>query len=190
MKMFIAFVFLCSVSVLFFSCGTPQSGGELTITTSSVEARELFLQGRDKYDNVEFAVARELFDQAIAKDPNFAMAYLYRTLNTGDLDESRKFLGKALALLEQITPGESEFILYYQAIFDGDGPQQKVHLEKLQQLLPNDPHVLYEFGILKGNLIVVSKITFLYLTSIIVFLFLSTALISKPVGNKLLFTSE
>jgi Tfp pilus assembly protein PilF len=52
--------------------------GEMPITTSSKEALKLFSAGVDKMENIERAVAAILFDQAIKKDPEFALAYLYR----------------------------------------------------------------------------------------------------------------
>ncbi|HEU4905816.1 MAG TPA: hypothetical protein VFT19_06840, partial [Solirubrobacterales bacterium] len=51
---------------------------ELTITTSSKPALALFEQAREKLDNLETAAAAPLLDEAIQKDPDFAMAYAYR----------------------------------------------------------------------------------------------------------------
>ena len=51
---------------------------EVPITTSSKEALNYFLDGRDKFDNNEFVAAASLFDKAIQTDPNFAIAYYYR----------------------------------------------------------------------------------------------------------------
>jgi tetratricopeptide (TPR) repeat protein len=56
-------------------------------------------------------------------------------------------MNKALALTDQVSEGEAEFIFYYQAAFNGDGSKQKEHLDKLEQLHPNDRYVLYQLGI-------------------------------------------
>ncbi len=147
MKYFSTLILFVSVSVFLISCNLSQPDGEMTITTNSAEARELFLQAREKFHNVEFVAAGELLDKAIAMDPNFALAYLYRSLIVGDLNESRNYLGKALALRDQISEGEAEYILYYQALLDGNGAKQKAQLQKLEQLLPNDPYVLLQYGV-------------------------------------------
>ena len=57
--------------------------GELPITTASKPALALFQQAREKMDNAETTAAAPLLDQAIQKDPNFAMAYAYRAFAGG-----------------------------------------------------------------------------------------------------------
>jgi len=116
----------------------------MAITTSSDEARELFLKGREEYDNIEFADAMNLFDQAIALDPDFALAHNYRALTSGSFKEAIVFLDKAVVLTDRVSEGEAEFILY-NAAFD-DGTKQKKHLDRLEQLLPRDRYVLTELG--------------------------------------------
>jgi len=77
--------------------------GEMTITTSSDEALKLFLDGRDKLDNIETAAAAPLFDKAIEKDPNFALAYLYRSQSGGGFKIFRKNLEKAVSLADKVS---------------------------------------------------------------------------------------
>jgi Tfp pilus assembly protein PilF len=50
---------------------------EMPITTKSDEARKIFLQARQLFDNIRFDEARELFSKAIEKDPDFTLAHLY-----------------------------------------------------------------------------------------------------------------
>ncbi|HET8644040.1 MAG TPA: hypothetical protein VFO85_01050, partial [Vicinamibacteria bacterium] len=45
------------------------AGEKIPITTSSEEARKLYLQGRDLVEKLRGADARPLFEQAAAKDP-------------------------------------------------------------------------------------------------------------------------
>lgn len=115
--------------------------GEITITTSSEEALELFLEGRDKSDNIEFAAAALLFDQAIQKDPEFAMAYLYRSGSGGGFRIFRQNLEKSVSLVDKVSEGEKHLILYSQAQADGDGAKRKEHLDQLLKLFPNDKRV-------------------------------------------------
>ena len=78
--------------------------------TSSVEAYDLFLQGRHLYDRLEFGRAAELFRQAVARDSTFARAHGYLAMTyanlpvfgSGSLDSvlalSRASANRALAL--------------------------------------------------------------------------------------------
>jgi len=55
---------------------TRSGGDKIPITTSSNEARKLYLEGRDLLEKLRATDARHLFEQAAAKDPNFALAYV------------------------------------------------------------------------------------------------------------------
>src|SRR4029453_14155469 len=55
---------------------TAADGDKIPITTSSPEARKLYLDGRDLLEKLRATDARRLFEQAVAKDPNFALAYV------------------------------------------------------------------------------------------------------------------
>ena len=46
---------------------------EIPITTASKEALDFFIKGRDKVENLEMVAAAKFFDQAIEKDPSFAL---------------------------------------------------------------------------------------------------------------------
>src|SRR4029077_14179404 len=55
---------------------SAQTAGKIPITTSSNDARELYLKGRDLQETLRATDARNLYEQAVAKDPNFALAYV------------------------------------------------------------------------------------------------------------------
>ena len=74
--------------------------GEMPITTSSKEALKLFSAGVDKMENIERAAAVILFDQAIEKDPEFALAYLYRAHAGGGSKVFHQNLDKAVSLID------------------------------------------------------------------------------------------
>src|SRR5260370_36052287 len=69
--------------------------GELTITTSSKPALALFQQAREKMDNLETTAAAALLDEAVQKDPSFAMAYAYRAFAAAGFNLLRQNLDKA-----------------------------------------------------------------------------------------------
>ena len=52
---------------LFIYGTTFAQTGEISITTSSNEARELFIKGRDKQENIEFESAAKLLDRQSKK---------------------------------------------------------------------------------------------------------------------------
>ena len=55
---------------------TKQAAEKIPITTSSDEARTLYLKGRDLAEKLRATDARRLYEQAVAKDPNFALGYV------------------------------------------------------------------------------------------------------------------
>ena len=129
-------------AVFFFSsCKTQSPGNEMSITTSSKEALNFFIDGRDKFENFENASAASLFDKAIQTDPNFAMAYLYRSWSGGGSNIFRQNLDKAVTLIDKVSEGEKYQILYSQANADGNGQKQKEYLDQLLKLFPSDKRV-------------------------------------------------
>jgi tetratricopeptide (TPR) repeat protein len=125
---------------------------EIPITTSSKEALSLYISGRDKIENFETVSAAKLFDQAIQKDPEFAMAYLYRSQSGGGANVFRQNLDKAISLTSKVSEGERLQILYSQALANGNGLKQKEYLDQLLKLFPSDKRVhgmagLYYYGL-------------------------------------------
>jgi tetratricopeptide (TPR) repeat protein len=101
--------------------------------TGSKEALALYMQGRDKVENIEDPGT--LFEQAIQKDPNFAVAYLFVGKTNA---EFRKNVEKAVSLADKVSPGEKEWILAVKDQIDGNLAGRKAHLEQLVKLHPND----------------------------------------------------
>ena len=56
------------------------------VATESMEAYNLFLQGREAFEKWYYPDARRLLKMAVALDPEFAMAYLY--LGQADVAQS------------------------------------------------------------------------------------------------------
>ncbi|MGI8918045.1 MAG: tetratricopeptide repeat protein [Pyrinomonadaceae bacterium] len=113
---------------------------EMPLTTSK-EALALFIQGRDKAENLQDAGT--LFEQAIQKDPNFALAYLFAGRTN---QEFRKNVEKASSLIEKVSPGEKEWILAAKDQVDGNPPGRKMHLEQLLKLHPADKRAHSQMG--------------------------------------------
>ena len=102
---------------------------EIPITTSSPEARQLFVQAREKAENLELQQASKLVDQAIAKDPNFAMAYALRAEIEPGLAERQKDIEKAANLAENASPGEQAFIRAWRDQIEGNATAARQDVE-------------------------------------------------------------
>ena len=113
---------------------------EIPLTTSK-EALALFIQGRDKAENLQDAGT--LFEQAIQKDPNFAIAYLFAGRTN---QEFRKNVEKAVSLVDKVSPGEKEWILAAKDQADGNPAGRKMHLEQLLKLHPADKRAHSQMG--------------------------------------------
>ncbi|HLN72438.1 MAG TPA: tetratricopeptide repeat protein [Prolixibacteraceae bacterium] len=136
--------------VLFVLCALPfqlwAQNKEIPITTSSKEALDYFLQGRDKLENFENTAAAQLFDQAIAADSNFAMAYLYRSLAGGGLEVRMSNLEEAVARAKDVSEAEQNYISMVQAAYVGNSLKQNECLNKLLTDFPFDKRVRLEAG--------------------------------------------
>ena len=109
--------------------------GDMPLTASK-EALALFMQGLEKAENLEDPGT--LFDQAVQKDPNFAIGHLFAGQNNR---EAQKHLEIAVSLADKVSPGEREWILAAREQANGNPAGRIGHLEQLQKLYPNDKRV-------------------------------------------------
>jgi tetratricopeptide (TPR) repeat protein len=119
---------------------------EMPITTSSKEALALYCQGRDLFENSEDDAARVVLDQAVTKDPSFAMAHRMLAVMIGDDKAAREHLDKAQAQMDKLNPGEKLWLASTRAAMDADHVEQVRLHEELAKLFPGDKHVLYLTG--------------------------------------------
>jgi len=113
---------------------------EIPVTTKSDEARKIFVQARQLFDNIRFDEARELFSKAVEKDPDFALAHLYRAFtNTSDMD-FQSHLQKAAALAPKVSEGERLMIEATQADAENNPVKALQLSEQLVQKHPNDKY--------------------------------------------------
>ncbi|MBP1655961.1 MAG: Tetratricopeptide repeat protein [Bacteroidetes bacterium] len=134
-------------ALLLTSCAPPPPPTEIPITTSSDEARQLFIQGRDKAENLETAEAAKLFDQAIAKDPDFARAYLARAGAGGATEAVHANRERAKSLIDKVSPGERLLILRSVANASGQTALGKAYLDSLFAMFPKDKRLKYQMGL-------------------------------------------
>ena len=120
-------------------------------TTSSMEAYNYFLRGKDDYKKFLFEDARRYLEKAVELDPTFAFAYLYLAFTYDDLryadlrDEAYK---KAKAYSEKTTEKERLFIESAYAYFvDGDYEKGHQLLLDITQRFPKEKLGHYWLGL-------------------------------------------
>jgi tetratricopeptide (TPR) repeat protein len=116
----------------------PEVVKEIPITTASDEARDDFLKGRDLWERLLAQESYGHFQNAVVKDPDFAVAYVYLALSSPSNKEFFENLGKGVALADQVSEGERLWILGFQAGIDGDLAKREELCEKLVELYPED----------------------------------------------------
>jgi tetratricopeptide (TPR) repeat protein len=117
---------------------TSKARGKVPVTTKSKEARKLYLKGQEYGDQLRFHEARQFFEQATAKDPDFAMAHFRLAQNSPTPKEFWAHLNQAVALSDNATEGERLTILRLQASANADPAKALQHAEELVLKYPQD----------------------------------------------------
>jgi len=120
--------------------GADQQKLAKSYTTDS-EAYRLYLQGRfylNKRVGNEFDKAEGYFQQAIAKDPNFALGYvgLAEFISERDRPKAKEYIMRALALDNQLS--DAHATLGYQLMLDYDFAASERELKRAIELDPNN----------------------------------------------------
>lgn len=128
---------------------SAQSAGgaaKISITTSSVDARQLYLKGRAMGENLRAHDSREILQQAAAKDPSFALAHYSLALNSPTAKEFFAHLKEAVALSGKASEGERLMILGLQAGANADTKTQREYYEKLAAAYAGDERAHFLLG--------------------------------------------
>jgi tetratricopeptide (TPR) repeat protein len=119
----------------------------IPITTSSIEAKDLYLKGFKLEDNGELASAKDYYKKAIEKDTSFALAYMAIALLQTEYAERKKLMAKAVSLINNVSEGERLWIAGRNAFYgDGKREEELSFFEKLSALYPEDPVAQYLVG--------------------------------------------
>jgi len=110
--------------------------------TTDPEAYRLYLQGRfywNKREGKEFERAEGYFQQAVARDPNFALGYIGLADFKEDQDRPRKkvYIRRALEIDDQLA--EAHASLGYQYMMDYNWAESERELKRAIELNPNYP---------------------------------------------------
>jgi tetratricopeptide (TPR) repeat protein len=111
---------------------------KIPITTSSEDARRLYLEGRDLNEKLRATDARALFEKAAAKDPGFALAQVGLANTSGTAKEFFDAVSRATALTEKASEPEKLLICALDAGAKGEPARQKDCLTRLIAAVPDD----------------------------------------------------
>ncbi len=114
------------------------AAGKVPITTTSDEARQLYLKGRELLEKLRATDARKFYAEAAAKDPGFALAQLGLATSAGTAKEFFEAEKAAVAMAPSVSEGERLMILGLDAGVKADFPGQKGHYTKLVAAFPSD----------------------------------------------------
>jgi tetratricopeptide (TPR) repeat protein len=119
--------------------GKAKAGSiKIPITTSSPDAREAYLQGRDLLEKLRLTDSRTYFTKAAALDPDFALAYYGLATDAPTVGDFFAALHKAVALADKASQGEKDMILALEAQTNGKPAVAKEHLLALVKAYPED----------------------------------------------------
>jgi tetratricopeptide (TPR) repeat protein len=124
------------------ACSAPEPPAappdKVPVTTSSEEARKLYLEGRDLMEKLRNTDARALFERAVAADPDFALAHVGLAVSSGTTKEFIDATTRAAVLADKVSEGERHLILGLEAGMKNDPASQEQHYKDLVRLFPND----------------------------------------------------
>ncbi|MGB6866408.1 MAG: tetratricopeptide repeat protein, partial [Candidatus Aminicenantaceae bacterium] len=115
------------------------------MTTSSMEAYNYFLQGREAYEKFYYDDARKSLEKAVELDPEFAVAYLYLAQALSVLEmprESEAAHEKARAFAQQVSEKERLYIEAYYA----RGEKKLSIFQQMAQKYPKEKQVHFELA--------------------------------------------
>jgi len=135
-----------AVTILIGLGATAEAADKVPVTTTSEDARALYVKGQDLADKLRATDAHEMFVKAVAKDKDFAMAYLAMAQSSGTAKDFFDALGHAVALAGKVSPGEKLLILSVDQGAKNDLAHQKESLDKLVQMFPADERVQNQLG--------------------------------------------
>ena len=126
------------------------------VTTSSMEAYDYYLKGREAYEKFYNEEAKQYLEKAMELDPQFAVAYLYLSHVYGELqlrgEERNELLRKAKEHSENATVKERLYILaQYASTIERDDTKRTQIIKELIEKFPNEKDAHFELGSIYHN---------------------------------------
>jgi len=132
---FVAAVLLLGGPACRRAAETPK---KIPITTSSAEARDAFLKGRDLVGKLRLTEAQPLLNEAVSKDPSFALAHLYLAQTAETPKDFFDHLKAAVTAAGKVSEGERLYIQGVEAGANGDTKLRGECYQKLVAAFPDD----------------------------------------------------
>ena len=129
------------------SAGASATNTKIPITTTSADARSLYLRALSITDQLRAHDGRALFEQAVAKDPTFAMAHYNLALVATTPKVFSEQMNAAVALSTNVTEGERLLILALQARANVDQAKSLQYTEQLAAKFPRDERARTALGL-------------------------------------------
>jgi len=128
----------------------PPARPIMELTTSSMEAYNLFLRGRSDYEKFYHAEARKFLERAIAIDPEFAMAHLFLALAANKLYDfglGEKAMADAFRFSAKASEKERLTIeAAYAETIERDPDKRGRLLRELVRKYPDEKYALFDLG--------------------------------------------
>jgi len=140
---------LVSASLPLASAATPVAPQEelLPITTSSVEARQVFEQGLVRFQrDLRVETAVDTWEQAAKKDPGFALAHGLIAFVSRDPAVQAAHRKQALALSKNVTKGEQLVIAWMADAGDSHFLEAIADMNQALALYPHDQNLVWFAG--------------------------------------------
>jgi tetratricopeptide (TPR) repeat protein len=146
-RVLVSFFCLSLAALLALLTGVAAAAGpadQVPITTKSKDAADLFIQARNLMELGHTEKAYDLFSQAVAKDPDFALGHLYKAMTASETKDFNAELAKAVELAPKASEGEQKLIAGVRAaIIENNRVKQREIFEKLVTDFPKDPRILW-----------------------------------------------
>jgi len=141
------FTFIFTLAQAVLAAQVPEAApAEVPLTTTSSEARHLFVDGRHYREDWRLAEALQSWRAAARKDPNFAMAHLYVSLFTTDPGEAGEERSNAKRLMMTVTLGEQLTIEWLADAEEGNFLPAIAAMNDLLEMYPKDKWLLFQAG--------------------------------------------
>ena len=151
-----------AISILLSGCDVGKSGTEtaraatsanpeaakaaVPITSGSEDARKLYLEGRALSEQLRVHDGRQLYQQAVAEDPSFALAHYQLAINAATAKDFFEHMKQAAALADKASEGERLMILALEAGGNANPAKALEYQEELVAKYPEDERAHFLLG--------------------------------------------
>src|ERR1700684_2286888 len=97
---------VCFVAPVYAHHLKQSTAKSLPVTTTSAQARELYIKGMEDYENLYLERCNDDWRAAVKEDPSLAVAWAWIAFNSGNPQEVADARARAKALAPKTTPGE------------------------------------------------------------------------------------